>query len=275
MSDMPDPERGVALLEEERRGQAAAYANGVLLALTIPLFIWQRDPWTRTDLNFLTLYVLLQVFVCAAYYLLPTARLTGPVAEELKQTPPVPQLLDPSKIPRRWYRSLWIPALCNLVLTAGLVWWTGGPIDSPFTSALLLMVVTGIQLVRPRRAIIVDSRADLPSLAFGALKQYRLALLAASLIFGLLFIADGVPKLHHAQPGDAQGGEYFLLVLIALFASVLVTHAGRAGKDEVGRSALFPATEAPLAQPLDGVEPETSESDDESPDGQEDADSAG
>ncbi len=244
--DLSDESRELvkaARLQEKRRGAAATYANLFLFLFTLGLF-WMQEPGSNANFVFILAYSVCQISATFLYHVLPQWK-------EDWSDPGIPADLAPGSTPSsresetdierrlpRPYESLWIAAIINLAGVAVLIWWTGGPVDSPFGSVLLLMIVAGQMLVRVGE-VRFDNLRDLPRITWEAIGRYRYALLVALSLYGLIFLSQTRHAWRHNAP-PAPKGEYFLVILINLLATTVLTYASRAGTDRFGESTLFP-----------------------------------
>lgn len=233
-----------ARLQEQRRGAAATYANILLITLTLVLF-WMQEPGTSLNVSFALAYTLCQLFATLLYHLLPQWRddwtdrgIPADLSPGSTSSPHEDATDFERRLPRP-YESLWIAAIINLASMAVLIWWTGGPINSPFGTVLLLMIVAGQMLVRVGEVKFDDLR-DLPRITVEAISRYRYALIVALSLYGALFISQAHHQWQHSHVPPAPRGEYFLVILVNLLATTVLTYASRAGTDRFGESTLFP-----------------------------------
>jgi hypothetical protein len=233
-----------ARLQEQRRGAAATYANLFLLLLTLGLF-WMQEPGTNHNLSFVLAYAVCQLLATLLYYLLPQWRadwndpgITAALSPGSTSSTKEDTANFERRLPRS-YESLWIAALINLVSVAVLIWWTGGPVSSPFGSVLLLMIVAGQMLVRVGE-VRFDGLRDLGRITIEAIRHYGYALMVALSLYAALFIAQSRHSWRHSRVPPAPKGEYLLVIVVNLLATTVLTYASRAGTDRFGESALFP-----------------------------------
>lgn len=233
-----------ARLQERRRGAVATYANLFLFIFTLVLF-WLQEPGSNPNILFILGYAICQLAASFLYYILPRWRddLADPgmVADLAPGASGVSRDAE-VELERRLPRigeSLWIAAILNLAGVTALIWWTGGPVTSPFAAVPLLMVISGEMLVRVGE-IQFETLRDLPRVAIEAISRFRYAVIVALVLYGVLFATELRPHWEKAKVPKAPNGEYLLVIVVNLFVTTVLTYASRAGTDRTGESALFP-----------------------------------
>jgi len=241
------------LFRETQRGKLVSGFLWFLLAFVDGLYLWQwvptADPpswWWRPAAG----YAVVTVVAHRGYVGLPVVRArgpqaVGPVFKEIMTGSPGTEkpnrkdrhyleTLDAvaleviyRSIARRWYTSLWIPTVLLLAGVAGMVYFTGGAIDSPIAVLPAAMVTAGMLVAAVPHVKPPETYGQALKVAWMAIRHFIWAIGLLVLTYMSLIAAPyWLPSM---TVPDATILEKALVVSLTTLFTTVVTFIARAG----------------------------------------------